>query len=151
MADDIKLEPSPFHRFGTPRSRGDIEDRRRTYEDVRKSVSSLSPGTRRLLYSLIKCVHTEGDSIFGHHPVSRAQLSKFIGKRALIPHDIKMLRWLCEAGLIYEAKRTLPLKEWRARGYEFQYDIKEDVLWCLLFAYQRAKEKQQTDDLPRSA
>lgn len=126
------------HRFVAPKSPADQTQREALLTSVERALNNISPASRRMLTALRKSMLVSFSLSDGYlfEPVNRARLADELGRAALVPYDIKVLRGLDRMKFIAERRRALPRKQygeiWLGAGAEFIYSIKPEILYCLL-------------------
>lgn len=114
------------------------DERESAIRSMRTQLRDLSPAAARLLNAVLKSVLLRFDESSGYQvqPASRAVIAAQLGRKSLIPHDIKLLRELVFLDLVTEGRQPLPRRQvgqiWHGAGYEYVYSIKPDTLICLL-------------------
>lgn len=134
------------HRFETVRNSVDAQWKIHMQGHVEYLLKGLSPSRRRMLRAVMRALHLETDPVMGyvfHDSIRRAQIAEELNRKRLVPWDIKILRELVRKGLVKEYRQPLPMKRWRARGYEYRYTIDSDKLWCLIVRSQSTKQKKK--------
>lgn len=126
------------HRFVAPKSPADQTQRESLLSRVQIGLNTISPASRRMLTALRKSMLVSFSLSDGYlfEPVNRARLADELGRAALVPYDIKILRGLAKSRFVIEQRRALPRKQygeiWLGAGAEFIYSITPEILYCLL-------------------
>lgn len=134
------LRISAVHRFAKPGSDFDAMQRERWLTAIGGRIDALSPATQRVLAAVRTAMligYEPGKGYSFRQYVNRAAIAQALGRSALVPYDIRMLRHLCDQRLLEEGRHPLPRKRygdiWLGAGAEYVYTIGSDVLYCLLY------------------
>lgn len=106
---------------------------------LKVTMEQESPATRRMMRAVLSAMAIGFDAAHGYRLaayVNRAAIAEKLGRTALVPYDIQILRKLASKKLIVESKRALPRKQygeiWLGSGAEFVYSIPSNVLFAML-------------------
>lgn len=116
-----------------------VFDREQMIRSHKAGISSLSPATQRVLNAVRRALLVSYDAKRGYlfaSSVNRAAIAQELGRSALVPYDIRMLRALAAKHLVVESRAALPRKQygdiWLGAGAEFVYGIPDHILFVLL-------------------
>lgn len=136
------------HRFINVRDPSSKLHRDRWLASFTRAYSGLSPASRRLLQAVRRAALMSYEARRGYvfsGAVNRAAIARVLGRSALVPYDIRLLRDLAAKELLTERKRALPRKQygeiWLGAGAEFVYSLSSDVLYGLLTVDEVEKDR----------